>query len=158
MLAVLVGIAGCDGSTGSSTVNGPSSGTQEFLTATVDGTVFAAAQSSITASNLNGVIKISGVDGTTGGSGLTMDLTIVGNAPGVYSIGPPAGTPATAAGLTLGNARWAADPTIGSGSITITAFMPTQATGTFVFTAGAVPGTSAVGSRTVTVGAFTVTF
>jgi hypothetical protein len=158
MLASVLAAAGCSDSTGTSGVNGPSSPTEGLLTATVDGSVFSAVPSSITATNVNGVIRISGVDGSTTGSGRTLDLTIVGNAPGIYPIGPPSGTPATSASLTLGGARWVADATLGSGSITITAFMPTQATGTFLFSAEPVPGTSAVGARIVTQGTFTVTF
>jgi len=158
LLFVVTGVAACGGgSTGSSGLNGPSSPSQGLLTATIDGASFVASQSSITATVASGILKIAGTDTATG-SARTIELTIEGTAPGIYPIGLPAGTPVTGAVLTLGNARWIADFTMGSGSITLNAFASNRASGTFLFNAQPVTGTPAAGIRIVTEGVFTVTF
>jgi len=157
LLLVVTGAAACGGSTGTSSVNGPSSPSQGLLTATIDGAAFAASPSSITATVASGVLKIAGTDTTTG-AGRTIELTIGGTAPGIYPIGLPSGTPVTGAVLTLGTARWVADFTMGSGSITLNAFSANRASGTFLFNAQPVTDTPAAGIRIVTEGVFTVTF
>ena len=157
LLAAMGGVA-CDGSTGTSSVNGPSSPNQALLTAIVDGAGFAALPSSITGSNMTGLLRISGSDAATGSSARTLELVIVAAGPGIYPIGPPAGVPGTSASLAVGGARWAADFTMGSGSITLNTVTTSQAAGTFLFNAAPVPGSGAAGTHIVTEGVFTVTF
>ena len=157
LLAAMAGAA-CDGSTGTSSVNGPSSPNQALLTAIVDGAGFAAVPSSITATSVTGILRLSGSDAATGSSARTLELTIVATGPGIYPIGPPSGTAGTSASLTVGGARWVADSIMGNGSITVNTLTSSRASGTFLFNAAPVPGTEAAGTRIVTEGVFTVTF
>ena len=53
---------------------------------------------------------------------------------------------------------WAAGGTLGSGQLNITSFTTTGASGTFTFTAVAMPGTPATGSKLITDGVFNVRF
>jgi hypothetical protein len=153
-----VGFLACDGSTGTSSVNGPSSPSQGLLTATVDGSSFVAVPSSITASNSNGIVKFAGSDGGAGSSARTIELTIVAAAPGVFPIGFPSGTLGTSAVLTQGTARWVADTTMGNGSITLNVLTSSSASGTFLFNAEPVAATGAAITRVVTGGTFNVAF
>jgi Family of unknown function (DUF6252) len=120
-----------------------------FLTARVDGQLFTA-NASVFALNTGGVFGLSGVDasGRAIGLGGTSET-------GMKTIGM--GDPANAS-ITEGAALWAANATIGSGTVTITELDAEHIAGTFSFVAPATPGTSATGTRTVTQGEFDIEF
>ena len=65
---------------------------------------------------------------------------------------------ASNAALVQGGAAWAANPSGGSGTITVTALTSTRVAGTFQFTGAAVSGTGASATRQVTSGKFDLSF
>jgi len=158
LLIAATGAVACGGSTGTSSVNGPSSPNQALLTAIVDGSAFLAVPSSITASSTAGILRVAGSEAASGSSARALELVVLASGPGLYPIGPPQGALGTSASLTFGSARWAADATMGSGSITLNTLTSSRASGTFFFNAAPAPGSEAAGTRIVTEGVFTVTF
>jgi hypothetical protein len=77
--------------------------------------------------------------------------------PGTFQIGP-VGQPTNALITEASGHGWHAQSTIGSGSVTIASITATTAKGTFSFTAPAVDGTGATGTKVVTEGTFDLKF
>ncbi|HEV3062078.1 MAG TPA: DUF6252 family protein [Vicinamibacterales bacterium] len=129
----------------------PSGGT---LTFKADGVSESA--TSITASFANGILSIGGTDSSRATT-LSFALTPTAAGTGTYSLGPLS----TANALVLiGNpaAGWQAAAGIGNGTITINSLTSTTASGTFSFSLVAVAGSGASGTKSITEGAFNVTF
>ena len=124
------------------------------LTFKVDGSN--AAASSVTAGFANGILSIGGTDSSRSTT-LSFALTPTAAGTGTYTLGALS---AANAQVLIGNpaAGWQAAVGIGSGSITVNSLTPTGASGTFSFTLVAVPGSGAAGTKTITEGAFNVTF
>jgi hypothetical protein len=111
---------------------------------------------SITASFANGILSIGGTDSSRATT-LSFALTPTAAGTGTYSLGPLS----TANALVLiGNpaAGWQAAAGIGNGTITINSLTSTTASGTFSFSLVAVAGSGASGTKSITEGAFNVTF
>lgn len=160
LLGLLIAVAGCDsdttGTSGGGT--GPSGGTSSAMSARIDGQSWAASPTTISASNITGVITIAGAE-AGGTSSRIITLTVVATTPGTYPIGPPpVSAPATNAFLSAGAAQWAADTSRGSGFITLQSLNANGAIGTYQFTAAPIVGTTASGDRVVTDGSFNVRF
>jgi hypothetical protein len=137
------GLAGCGNSP---TAPVPTNGS---ITATVDGSSFSAV--TVAATYTGGIMGLGGTDS----QGRTLGIGGQIPGPGTYTIGPT--SPANFA-LTIGSASWQAAITLGSGTLTVTSISAAGAKGTFQFTAGPVPGTTASGNKVVTQGAFDVKF
>ena len=118
------------------------------MSAQIDGTAWTAScvQS---AGYTVGVLSIVGTNGTD-----VVTLGVRATVPGTYDAlsGSAIGTIARANG-----SAWTSGPG-GTASVTLTRIELGGATGTFSFTAPPVPGTTSTGVRTVTAGAFNVTF
>jgi len=84
-------------------------------------------------------------------------LTPTAAGTGTYTLGALS---AANAQVLIGNpaAGWQAAVGIGSGTITVTSLTSTAASGTFSFSLVAVPGSTAAGTKSITEGAFNVTF
>jgi uncharacterized protein DUF6252 len=125
-----------------------------MLTFKVDGVSESA--SSVTAGLANGILSIGGTDSSRATT-LSFALTPTAAGTGTYTLGPLS---AANAQVLIGNpaAGWQAAVGIGSGTITVTSLTSTAATGTFSFSLVAVPGSGASGTKSITEGAFNVTF
>lgn len=123
--------------------------TNGAITATVDGGSFSAV--TVAGTYTGGIMGLGGTDS----QGRTIGIGGQIPGPGTYPIGPT--SPANFS-LTIGTASWQAAITLGSGSLTVTSISAAGAKGTFQFTAGPVPGTTASGNKVVTQGAFDVKF
>jgi hypothetical protein len=152
-------ILGCGGNSGTptspTTPNTPSTpSTGGSLTFKADGASVVA--TSITAGYANGILSIGGTDSARSTT-LSFALTPTAAGTGVYTLGPIS---AANAQILIGNpaAGWQAAVGIGSGTITISSLTSTGASGTFSFSLVAVPGSGATGTKTITEGAFNVTF
>lgn len=145
--AITLGIAACGGSpTGPS---GPSNGS---LTAQIDGSSFAA--TSIAVTFTSGILAIAGSDNAQ----RTLGFGVAGAAPGTFTVGVT--SPANASLVVAsgsGAQSWQAAQTNGSGSITIASLTANRVVGTFQFVVVPLAG-GATGNKTITQGAFDVTF
>lgn len=94
------------------------------VTAYVDGEAFIA--SSVSVRNVQGQVRITAVSGST-----EIRLYFEGSGPNNYVIGP--GNPVDAR-VTLGTETWTADAGTGSGTITVTDFIPSFLSGSFDLT------------------------
>jgi hypothetical protein len=144
----IAGLAACGSTT---QPRGPSNGT---MTALIDGSSWAA--SNIAATYPGGILAIAGTDTQGRSIGFAVGPTTT---PGTY---PVAVTSAVNASLNIivGSTAqaWQAVQTSGAGSVTLTAISANRATGTFQFTVVPVAGTGAAGTRSITQGAFDVTY
>jgi hypothetical protein len=124
------------------------------MTFRVDGAPVTA--TSITGTFANGILSVSG-GAAASNTILAFSLTPSAAGVGAYPLGLL--SPSNAL-IQIGSpaAGWQAGVGIGSGTISLTALSSTGASGTFSFSLAAVPGTGATGAKSVTEGAFTVTF
>jgi hypothetical protein len=158
MLIAAVAAVACGGSTGTTGGGGPTPINQEAMSARINGATWTAASATIVASNVSGVITVTGSE-SGGGSNRAITLVVVTNATGTFLIGqPPIVSSGASILLTQGTAQWTADTNRGSGTITLTSLTADRVTGTFEFEGQAVPTSSATGSRSVTGGTFTADF
>jgi hypothetical protein len=88
-----------------------------------------------------------GVGGISSSSNATLNMT-TGAANGLYDLLPTNGQTWTANAAVVGS----------SGTVTLTSFSSTGASGTFSFVAVALAGTGSTGTKTITNGSFSVTF
>ena len=132
--------------------NTPSAGST--LTFKVDGA--SATATSITAAYTNGILSIGGTDPSRSTT-LGFALTPTSAGTGTYALGPLS---AANAQILIGNpaAGWQAAVGTGSGTITVNSLTSTSASGTFSFSLVAVAGSGATGTKSITEGAFSVTF
>lgn len=144
-LAVLLPVALACGSD----PNGPSNDAGE-MTASIDGSPFVG-DLDVQAFLVNGTLTVSGMDQVS----RRITLTVPSAAVGTYTLGPNQVTSAT---LYLGSFAWITNTTGMSGSISITAFSASQASGTFQFTAKALDPNVANQVRTVSSGTFEVRY
>jgi hypothetical protein len=149
-VAALAVAAACGG--GSSKATGPTTpGTgNRTMSARIDGATWTA--TNVAASGANGTLIVSGARGTDAAVSITASL--------IQGTGTQAmGRNSIALGaVTIGNTQWAAGNLLGSGSVTLTLVTATRAVGTFAFTAPAVSASTFPATKTVTSGAFDVTF
>jgi hypothetical protein len=165
--SVLCVLAGCGGSNPTNPspppsptpVSGTPGGTtlpNGSMSARIDGSVWNAS-AGITAvysavNNREALVAISGGDS----AGQVVALATIATGPGTYTTGSTVGANFNTAQLLR---RWVASALDGgTGTVTFTTLTSARATGTFSFTAVASPGTGATGTKTVTEGAFNVTF
>jgi hypothetical protein len=153
LLSALLTVA-CGGNTGSPTAPTPTTTTPStgaLLTFKVDGAATTA--TSVTAGYANGILSIGGTDSARS---TTLSFALTPTTAGTYTLGP---TSAANAQVLIGNpaAGWQAAVGIGSGTITVSSLTSTAASGTFSFTLVAA-GPGATGTKTITEGAFNVTF
>jgi len=87
--------------------------------------------------------------------GTTISIGLIPSGPGTYAVGP--GFPTNMNVVRTGSV-WQASVTRGSGSVTLTTFSDSGATGTFSFVAPPATGNSTGTTRTVTEGRFTLVF
>lgn len=165
----LLAVAACGGGTSSGTTTPSGSGgtgtTSGSMSARIDGTQWTS--STVIATR---VLSSTGVpfgtlavSGTGSLSNQTVNVTFAFPAvAGVYTLGSAPGNIPGPQNASLTNsstgAQWNATSSIGSGTITITAFTLTGASGAFAFVLPAVATTSATGTRVVTEGSFLVSF
>ncbi|MFN0180062.1 MAG: DUF6252 family protein [Gemmatimonadales bacterium] len=145
---LVIGALGCGSTTQPS---GPTNGT---LTATVDGSGWAA--QTIVAAYRGGVLSIAGTDGQQRSLGFALGPT---TAPGTFPVGVTQsanGSYQVVSGST--SQAWMAAVTLGSGSITVTSISATRAVGIFQFSMAPVPGNGATGTKSITQGTFDVTY
>ena len=130
------------------------SSTGSTLTFKVDGQSESA--TSVTAGFASGILSIGGTDSSRATT-LSFALTPTAAGTGTYTLGPLS---AANAQVLIGNpaASWQAAVGIGSGTITITSLTSAAASGTFSFSLVAVAGSGATGTKSITEGAFNVTF
>ncbi len=121
-----------------------------FMTASVNNQPFSA-NTSVFAINTGGVFGLSGGDA----SGRVIALGGLSQM-GEQTIGM--GDPANSTFTETAGVFWAANATVGSGTITITELDADHIAGTFSFVAPPSPGSSATGTRTVTDGEFDIEF
>jgi hypothetical protein len=149
-VAALAVAAACGGDSGNATApKNPGTGNRTMW-ARIDGATWTA--TNIAASGANGTLIVSGARGTDAVVTITASL--------VQGTGTQAmGRNSVALGsVTIGNTQWAAGNLLGSGSVTLTLVTATRAVGTFAFTAPAVSASTSPATKTVTQGAFDVTF
>ena len=149
-MVLVVATAGCGSS---STPTTPTPTTTNAITAIMDGVAYNSG--SITAEIISGALTMSSLNVAD-----TAQLRFFTAARvGTETIGRSSTTGIGYATVNAGlvTAVWAATPTLGSGTLTITTLTATGATGTFAFTASPLSG-SATGSKVVTNGTFNVTF
>jgi hypothetical protein len=121
------------------------------MSARIDGNSWAASTALVAQFN-GGILSIAGTDGSSRSVGFAVSTNTTA---GTHTIGP---TGPTNGLLVEGPRSWLAVGTQGSGSVTITSISTTRAVGTFTFTLMANSGSGATGSRSVTQGAFDVTY
>ncbi|MBK8249597.1 MAG: hypothetical protein IPK85_19695 [Gemmatimonadetes bacterium] len=135
---------------GKSPTNPPNPGGNSGLTATIDGTAFAAPAGTATAIGApNGTFSLAG--GSAAGTGLAINAFNVGG-PGTYPIGVGPTVPGAIASVTASGGAWSTALSGNAGTISFTTVSATRIVGTFSFVATSV--TNATGTRTVTNGAF----
>jgi hypothetical protein len=128
------------------------------MTANIDGAAWSATGIAVSYQNGQGSFILSGSNGTqTVGLGV---LPTAGAA--TYTLTPGSGvTGSLQATVGGGAAVWQASGLgagTGTGTVTLNALTAHSASGTFTFTLVAQPFTTATGARTITQGAFNVTF
>jgi hypothetical protein len=124
------------------------------MTATIDGVAWRALCVGVSTS-VQGVISIVGGENTTQTTGTSLAFA-TNRSVGTTSIGVLSPTNAL---LTVGGTSvWQAALSNGSGTVTYTTLTTNNAAGTFSFTMTAAPSSTATGTKTVTNGAFNVTF
>ena len=144
----MAGLAACGSTTQPS---GPSNGT---MTAQIDGAGWAA--NTIVATYPSGILAIAGTDTQGRTIGFAVGPTTT---PGTYPVALTSGVNASLAIIVGSTAQsWQAVQNSGSGSVTLTAISANRATGIFQFTVVPVAGTGAAGTRSITQGAFDVTY
>ena len=157
-VGVVLTITGCGGSSSPSAISGPTTppgpnpSASRSMSARIDGVAWTA--TSVGVQFTNGVLIVSGVDGAL----TTVGFTSPALATGTYAVAagsPVAGSLITSAGSWQANGVGSGT---GSGSVTITSLTLTSVAGTFTFSLTATPSTGATGTKSITVGAFNVTF
>jgi len=140
--------------TGGSTTTNPPPTASAALTFKIDGSSVTA--TSVTATNTNGILTIGGTDSSRATT-LSFALTPTAAGVGTYTLGPLS---AANAQVLIGSpaAGWQAAVGTGSGTITVNSLTSTSASGTFSFSLVAVAGSGATGTKSITEGAFNVTF
>ncbi len=123
--------------------------TNGSITAQIDGGSFSA--TTVAATYTNGIMGLGGTDSQ--GRGIGIGGQVPG--PGTYTVGV---TGTANFSVTIGSAVWQAAITLGSGTLTVTSISAAGAKGTFQFTAGPVPNSTATGNKVVTAGTFDVKF
>lgn len=122
-----------------------------IMTASIDGTAFSGTLA-VQATRSGNVISISAVGSNT----RQLSLNLVGvTATGNVAIG--AGS-ASLGQYSQGTQTWVSSLVGGSGTVVLTTLSSTRAVGTFSFTAIPSPSTGATGNKSVTSGAFDVSF
>ena len=149
-VAALAVAAACGGD--SSKATGPNNtGTgNRTMSARIDGAAWTA--TNVAATGANGTLIVSGVRGTDAAVTITASLV---QGTGTQSMGRSSIVLGT---VTIGSTQWAAGNLQGTGSVTLTLVTATRAVGTFTFTAPAVTASTSPATKTVTQGAFDVTF
>ncbi len=134
--------------------DGPRPTSNRTITATIDGSLWSAAES-ITGSYTDGRLTLTGQN--TGGE--SIEITVTTSTTGTFVIGGFGGGSLTFILTDTRTARsWRAFTANGSGTLTLSAISATRAVGTFSFTALPTPASGAVGNRVVAAGMFDVTF
>ena len=157
LIAVIL-VAGCSiGSNKSYSQNPAATGSfttgQGTISAKIDGSAWTSVSAVVTAKYTNGALSISGADSSS-----AIAFAVQASKPGTYKMGKLTDASANAI-LAKGSSVWQATPLVrGSGTLTITTLTSTGASGTFSFTADAMPDSDAKGTEVVTDGVFTVTF
>lgn len=125
------------------------------MSARIDGSPWQAT-ALVHASRVQNSLTVGG-GGTMGGQAVAIAISaMVPDGPGTYTFGP--GVNGNAIVGVDQTASWMASATMGSGSVTITTLDGNRVAGTFAFTAVAVAGGDATGTRTVTEGQFDILF
>ena len=147
----LVAVIGCGG--GGNT--GPSGGGAGTMSASIDGAAWVAQGQflqPITQQQKQGHIPLYGAKFLTATSSQGIQLNLVGiTGPGTYPLGTSGGVSGGIASVFEGSSIWQTPLSGAAGTVTVSTFTATRATGTFQFTAR---GVSASGTRTVTNGKF----
>jgi hypothetical protein len=147
--------SGSGSSGGGGTGSGSNPSPNGTISATIDGAAWSAS-AGVSAQLTNNILSIAGGDNRT-----TFAVSVtINRGLGTYSTGVIDPQNVVVSTLTVSGspAGWTSGPTSGRGSITITSFTSTTAAGTFTLTLDPTPGTGATGTKTVTGGAFNVTF
>lgn len=137
------------------------SGFSGTMTATINGQSFAAT-CLLLASSSNNIVALGGTDISANNKTTYQDISIaiVATAPGTYSLASLASglpNPNNASYSIGGSQQWLAGSGFGgTSSVTITTLTATSVSGTFSITFAAGPGGS--GTKTLTNGAFNITF
>ena len=145
VLSFLAATASCSSGDAASTTTADT----PALTAKFDGATWTAA--TITATFASGYLTVTGTAPSLG----TFSFSLIANAPGTYSISSLSPVTTT---YTLLSSTWSASGTNGSGTVTITSFGTSSASGTFNFIIQPVTSTAATGFKTLSEGKFTVKF
>jgi hypothetical protein len=154
LLFVALSTYGCSSSNGSLTSSNsgpttPSPGSSS-MTAQINGVGWTA--SSVVVTYSNGILTITGTDNVT-----TLGIGVAATAPSIVTSG-------LSATLTVVGqpGSWQAAVANGSGSVTIATLITTgsarSASGTFMFNLVPTPGSGSAGTKTISGGAFNVTF
>ena len=123
------------------------------IACTIDGVSWTSDATTIVAFMNSSLLGVAGSEHPLPNPGRSVNLSVTNvTGPGTYSVAN--GLQAIVA---IGsNEEWVAGPAMGSGTITITTVTASHAKGTFSFVADALTNTSAIGTKTVTAGAFDV--
>jgi hypothetical protein len=145
--------AGCAAAAlGCSSSSSNAGGTSDaFISASVNGVTFTATTGLQAHYGFNALV-FSGFDANQTQEILFTVTGVTGT--GTYPLGGTSVAEYTTGGLP----QWSSGSSGGSGTITINSLTATGAQGTFSFVGGAVGGTGATGSKTVSSGTFNVTF
>jgi hypothetical protein len=164
LIAIALGLSAmaCGGSStspspasgGAPTPTPTPSGSVGSLTFRMDGTLITS--TTVTAAFTNGILTLGG---GVSASNITFSLALTPTTAqvGTYTLGPLSATNSL---LLVGNPAqgWSAGVGTGSGTVTLTAFSATGATGTFALNLASVPGSGSTGTKVITEGAFNVAF
>jgi hypothetical protein len=150
VMSLLLFVAGCGGSDNPAGPNDPAGGGSGPMSARIDGAQWNAQMAFAVGSASGSVIAVSGADIT----GRAVGVAWLDEGLGTYTIGPT--TPANGV-LNEGTGSWTTTGQ-GSGTIVVTTRTPTRVAGTFTLTVGAIPNTTATGTRNITNGVFNVAF
>jgi hypothetical protein len=147
MLVIAVGCGGSDGPTGPNAPNSPANGT---FTARIDGTNWAATTITPAMAQPGGIASAIGA----GDAQYTIAFAWIDEGPKTYAIGQSVGLNAS---LTSGLSHWVTSGA-GSGTLVVNTRTANRVTGTFSFTVTSSAASATTGTRTITNGAFDVTF
>jgi hypothetical protein len=137
---------------GCSSNSGNNSGTSDaFISASVNGVTFTATTGLQAHSGSNALV-FSGFDANQTQEILVTVTGVTGT--GTYQLTGTSVAEYTTGGLP----QWSSGSSGGSGTVTVNSLTATGAKGTFSFVGGAVGGTGATGSKSVSSGTFNVTF
>lgn len=158
ILLIVIAATACgdDGNPGGPSGGSGGSGSNRSMSATIDGSAWAATSASLVPLVQSGFLALAG---TNASGNITLGFGVT-HAPGTYAVGASSTVNSSLVVVTgtTGQGWFAGGGSFGNGSVTVTTATPSSAAGSFTFTLIPTPGTGATGNKVVTNGVFNVTF